>query len=175
MKTHLKNWIENHNCDEFDMLAAALLSGSRLFFHLGGRNGLKKKQTVNEFDKSSLCTRSNTYTHLNRYIYSTHKFLSRVKYRHKIQLRCIPSWDLKKQEASMSRAECQLDLCAREKGGILRHNRWVPRVGCQHDLHVKKKQSDVFYMQVSRGGGFGDKTIKPKLWWTHQHAPTSTI
>lgn len=41
MTTQLKNVTENRNCDEFDMLAAALTSERRLFFDLEGEEWIK--------------------------------------------------------------------------------------------------------------------------------------
>lgn len=147
MKTHLECNRKPELWCVCDMLAAALISGSRLFFHLGGRKGLT--QTVNEFDKSSLYSPSHTYTFVH-----ARTFRSHVTHRQEIQLRRIPNSN-KKQACAKPDASL---IYAWGKGGTLRHNRWVPRVARQHDLHVRKNQGDTFYILLQEGDRY--KQIK---------------
>lgn len=124
-----------------------------------GKNGLKQKLTVNEFVHYMFTVPSIPHTHI--YTYSTHKFISYAKYRHRIQLRCIPSRDLKKREGKCTQSKMPIWFMCEGKGGISRHNMQVPRVGCQHDLHVRKKQRDAFYILLEERER--NKEIKPRL------------
>lgn len=63
------------------------------------------------------CTLRGTHTFSHALTAHTHTFISPVKYRHGIQLRWIASRDPQKMRRKSVQAECQFDLCVREKEG----------------------------------------------------------
>lgn len=71
------------------------------------------------------------------------------------------------------RGRCQFDLCVREKGGIWRHNRRVPREEGEMQFTCEEETEGRLLHFFNRRGRKIKTLSRLVLGWRHQHAPVS--